>query len=346
MKLAIIGAGVAAGAASWRLRDTDLVISVFEKSRGASGRAATRRRDAFTYDHGANFVRPTSDRIFSLITKHLPTGGLCSISRPVFTFDATGHIACGTQVDNATPTWTYRAGISALGKLLFEASGARMYYETRVGDLTRRSDGWSLTTTEGTPYGPFDAVLVTPPAPQAADLIEASSMSVGLRKRIVSALREARYRKQLSFALAFDRSIPRPADCYALVNTDRKHDVAWLSFEEDKPGHVPPNHSLLVVQMAPAWSTAHFDHDLALLVPETLRLAGSLLRTDLPLPIWSDLQRWRYALPDLPADAATLLTGEEDGLFFAGDALVGKGSVALALENGLDVAARIEAMLS
>ena len=41
-KLAIIGAGVSGLSAAWALKDSDWEVSVFEKSRGPSGRAATR----------------------------------------------------------------------------------------------------------------------------------------------------------------------------------------------------------------------------------------------------------------------------------------------------------------
>src|SRR5919201_5080964 len=51
---------------------------------------------------------------------------------------------------------------------------------------------------------------------------------------------------------------PRPY--YALVNTDRGHDVSWLAIENDKgPARVPPEILALVVQMSGAFSAAHFD---------------------------------------------------------------------------------------
>jgi predicted NAD/FAD-dependent oxidoreductase len=60
-----------------------------------------------------------------------------------------------------------------------------------------------------------------------------------------------------------------------------------------------------------------------------------------PDPAWWDSQRWRYAHPVDAANAEWLGAAGGRGLFFAGDGLVGKGRVPLAVRSGLDAAARI-----
>ena len=59
-KIAIIGAGVSGLAAAWALKDSDWEVSVFEKSRGPSGRAATRTINGVRVDHGANYFKLNS----------------------------------------------------------------------------------------------------------------------------------------------------------------------------------------------------------------------------------------------------------------------------------------------
>ena len=61
-KLAIIGAGPSGLAAAYALKDEPLEITMLEKSRGVSGRAATRRREGACYDHGANYFKTPTDR--------------------------------------------------------------------------------------------------------------------------------------------------------------------------------------------------------------------------------------------------------------------------------------------
>ena len=345
--LAIVGAGVAGLAAAWALRDV-AAVSVFEKSRGVAGRAATRRRTTpagvWTYDHGAQYVKAPEGRARRLVHAVLPTDGLADIDRPVWTFDAEGRIAPGDEAREDEGKWTYRSGVSRLGKRLAEAAEPTLHTETAVRRLERTDAGWHVHTDGGT-AGPFDAVLLTPPAPQSADLVQASVLDADLRALLVDGLRQATYRKIYALMLAYERPIPRPGDFYALVNTDGAHPVSWVAFEEDKQGHVPQG-SLIIAHMAAPWTRDHYAEPLDALVEAARPLLGDLLGTVLPPPAWADRQRWRYALPDAAADADALALGAEAGLFFAGDFTAGKGRVHLAVESGLDAADRIRSTLS
>ena len=341
MHLAIIGAGIAGTAAAWALREAPFEIILFEKSRGFSGRAATRRKHGAHYDHGANYFKTDTGRLRHLVQDVLPADELEDIERDVWTFNGHGEISEGDPEHNQAPKWTYRSGINTLGKLLFQASGADVRRKTRIARLERTSEAWHLVTTEGETSGPFEAVLVTPPAPQAAELVEASRMDEALRGALVEGLQESDYRTQLTAVLAYDHRVERPGDFFGLVNTDGEHDIAWLSFEEDKPGHVPQGQSLLIVQMAPAWSEPRYGLSVDDLAPEAARLAGDLLSTDLSGWAWADRQGWRYALPKNQVDTEALEKAASSGLFFAGDALAGKGRVERALDTGLDAAERI-----
>ncbi|MEP0547773.1 MAG: FAD-dependent oxidoreductase [Rhodothermales bacterium] len=346
--LAIVGAGAAGLAAAWALRDAPLAVTVFEKSRGFGGRAATRRHEGaggtWTYDHGAQYVKtPEGHAAFGLLREALPTDDLVAIDGDVWTFDAGGRVAPGDPGHNADGKWTYRSGISQLGKLLAEASGAAVRTETLIHRLERAEAGWELHADAGA-FGPFDAVLLTAPAPQSADLLHASAFDADLRALLVDGLRKATYRKIFSVVLAYDTPVPRPGDCYALVNTDGGHPVSWLAFEEEKAGHVPRG-SLLIAQMAADWTRDHYFDDREVLAAAVRLLLADLLDTPLGPPAWVGSQRWRYALPDAAADADALALGTDAGLFFAGDFTAGQGRVHLALESGLTAADHIQSHL-
>lgn len=345
-RVAIIGAGVAGLGAAWGLRQLPTQITLFEKSRGVGGRVATRSHGAIRYDHGAQYFKPGSPAVDDLIHRALQTEGLVDIGRPVWTFDGAGQITPGDPALNAEPKWVYRDGISELGKRLAAAlpPTATVQRQTRVARLDQTLWGWQLWSDGGADLGTFDLVLLTPPAPQSATIIEASAMDPGLRDALSAGLRQATYRAILSAVLGFDSPLPRPGDCYALVNSDREHPISWLAFEEDKPGHVPAGQSVLIVQMAPAWSVEHFGGERDEVLAEMASRAGALLGHPLPAPAWSDLQRWRYALPNTLADERALALGAPTGLFFAGDALAGP-RVHLALESGLAAATAIRSQI-
>ena len=137
MKLAIIGAGMAGLAAArvLRQRRPDLAITIYEKSRGLGGRAATRRRDGFVFDHGAQYLKSPSPEVERLLTAELPADDLIDIGPPVWSFDGTGTLAEGDPAQNADPKWTYRNGLNRLGTLL--GTGLDIQRETRIGRIGR-----------------------------------------------------------------------------------------------------------------------------------------------------------------------------------------------------------------
>jgi len=345
-QLAIVGAGVSGLATAWALRDAPLDITVFEKSRGYSGRAATRRRDGLCYDHGANYFKLHSEEVERIVRHELPSDQLAPIDRDVWTFNAAGTLQEGDAASNAHGKWTYRRGINTIGKLLAADASADVQRQTRVQHLEQQAEGgWVVYATEGAALGTFDGVVLTPPAPQTRQLIHDSTLDDEVRLALLDGLQPASYASQFTIVLGYPRTIERPGDFYALLNADRDHPIAWLSFEEDKPGHVPDGQSVLILQMAPDWTEAHYEASHDALVERAVRLAGDLLRTECTHPAWTDHQRWRYALPTAAADRERLQDAEAAHLFVTGDALIGKGRVNRALEAGLRCAERIQAAM-
>ncbi len=344
--LGIVGAGSAAAAASFALSavdaDTQPQITVFEKSGGLCGRAATRRHEGLVYDYGANYVKSDDERVIELLTETLDDEGLVDVSEPIYTFDESGTVSPGRNVDEHK--WTYRNGLSQLAKRLFERTDATVHRRTRIQTIRRSGDAWSLVDTDGNSWGPFDILALNPPAPQTATLLENAEWEAPYRTDLIDAIAAVPYRTVWTAVLHYPFEIDRPY--YGLVNTDKAHAVGWISREECKPGHVPPGESLLIVQANHEWSTRQYDDDPAANVASLAEHAADLLEDSrLETPIWSDHQGWRYALPEFGVDRGALSPAESDGLYCLGDWVVGEGRVHAALLNGLDVGDRIRGRL-
>ncbi|WP_224268423.1 NAD(P)/FAD-dependent oxidoreductase [Haloprofundus salinisoli] len=344
----IVGAGAAGVGAAYALRDTDFGVTILEKSRGVCGRAATRRRGDCLYDHGANYLKDADDRTVELV-EELGDDGLVAFDDPVWTFDADGEIA---ESDRDTETkYSWEDGLTQLAKRLLARTDAAVYRETCVERIQRGSgrehvdedasgDRWYLVDTDGESYGPFDAVVLTPPAPQTAGLLAETkwhSEHLPALREVVGAVR---YRPIRSVILHYPFEVDVPY--YALVNTDKEHDVGWASREECKRGHVPDDESLFVVQMAPDWSEEHYDDPLDEAAGVVATKVAKLLDDDRLTEFdWTDDQGWRYAQPNGGANEEILRRGEDDGLYFAGDWVAGEGRVHSALWNGVEAGERI-----
>ncbi|WP_412061516.1 NAD(P)/FAD-dependent oxidoreductase [Rubrivirga sp. IMCC45206] len=346
MRLAIIGAGPAGLAAAHALSDA-AEVTVFEKSRGVSGRAATRWRDApapdgsdarWRYDHGAQYLSPEPDSPAADLVRAVAGDAVVEIDGAVWPFDADGTI----QPDHARPggtRWTFPGGIADLGRFLRDATpGLDLRRQTRASTLDRTADSWALGGDDG-PLGTFDAVLMTAPAPQTAELLGTEAGA-----DLADALAGASYRAQFTVVWAFHAALGRPADVYALVNAGGGHNVAWVAVESDKPGRAPDGSTLLLAQMSDGWTRAHYDDARADVIDAATHSVIDVWGA-LPAPAWTDTQRWRYALPDGAADTARLDDAADRGLFFAGDWTAGQGRVHLALEEGLAAAGRIRQRL-
>lgn len=349
-RIAIIGAGAAGLTAAWQLRKAPCTVQIFEKSRGYTGRAATRSHGVVRYDFGANYITRPPDRIRHLLTDILPSDALATIDPPVWTFDKDGTRQPGDPESNAALRWTYADGINTLGKLLVNEGDLSVVRATQIHHLARTRGAWHLHTEQSEVHGPFDAVLCTPPAPQTTDILQRSMVQGDAAadhhiQASIQALQEATYAPQFAYVFGLAAPLQRSESFHALLNIDRAHPIAWMSIEDDKPGRVPAGQSVVVVQMSPNWTGARVDEDPATYTATVHKLAADVLGQPLQPLAWTDAHRWRYALPTNAAPDAPLDAAEDVGLFFAGDYRIGKGRVAQAMDSGWMQAERMHAAL-
>jgi len=320
----VVGAGVAGLAAARALVAGGVAVTVVEKSRGLGGRAATRRRDGWRYDHGAQVLTldgPGGDLLRDVLGEALVRVG------PVWPVGDDGVARPADARDEGR--WTVAGGISAVGRALALA-GLDVRLQTHVARVRPDGARWRVETDGGTLGA--DAVLVTAPAPQAAALVAGDALA--------DALAAVPYRSQFAVVWAFDGPAPRP-EPYALVHVGEASDVAWLAAESDKPGRAPAGATLLVAQMTDAWTRARYDAPRETVVAEATAAVEAWLGERLPAPAVTDTQRWRYSLPDAAVDARARAAAEARGLFVAGDGCVGRGRVHLAAADGWAAGERI-----
>lgn len=337
-ELCVVGAGLAGAGIAYRLRNEPVDVTILEKSRGVGGRAATRRKNGCHYDYGANYIKDSDGKTDQLV-RELGEEGLVDITEPVWTFDEHGEISPGDRHEEHK--WTWADGITQFAKRLFGETAATLSKTTRVDTLTRDDVGWTLTDTAGGEHGPFGSVVLTPPAPQTAELLASTTLPDSAAADHLTAATEAvravPFRTIRTFVLQYPFELERPY--YALVNTDRKHPIGWLSRESCKQGHVPDGQSLLIVQMAPDWSAENYDVERAAAAEDVTTMVAALLDDGrLTEPGWIDEQGWRYALPNEGLDSDAVDGLQAHGLFVAGDWQTGNGRAHEAFWNGVETA--------
>ncbi|MEO0616146.1 MAG: FAD-dependent oxidoreductase, partial [Pseudomonadota bacterium] len=287
LRVAVIGAGIAGIAAARTLVDHNHEVVVIEKSRGPGGRAATRRRDTARFDHGAQFFTARDPRFAQHLASWEQEGVIERWPLAVGAPD-------GANVAARDVRWRGVGGMNALARRM--AHGIEIITETRVTALRREDGVWALdceTTGPRRPVGPFDVVLVTAPAPQAAQLLHPVHADFAARARSVPFLP--------CWAAMFTGPA-MPADHWqaAFLNDEM---LAWIG------SRAVDGEQRWVVHATSDWSQAHLEDDAEAcaqaLAEAFVRITGTTI--DLETAV---AHRWRFARTEQGLNAGCLFDAQ------------------------------------
>lgn len=311
--VAIVGAGIAGTAAARVLADAGHRVCVLEKSRGPGGRMATRREQSLAFDHGAQFLT-VRDRRFAAQVRHWREAGLVAPWRP-----RPAHPDQGRERLVAVP------GMNALARHLLVDIELRT--GTRVARAVREPGGWRLDGDDGTVLARADALLVTAPAPQAAELLR------GPAPAMAAALDAVAYDPCWAALLVLDRPVPG-VDC---LHGGAEQPLAFASAMASRPGRTPE--PAWVVHAGAGWSRRHLEATPAQVLP--VLVDAFCAASGLPAGAIGSAQahRWRHALCTAPLARPALHDAAAD-LAVAGDGLLG-GRVESAWLSGVAAAASL-----
>jgi len=191
-RVAVVGAGVSGLQAARELRDTGTQVHVFEMSRGAGGRVATRREGAdkqWSFDHGAQYFTAKDPRFKEQVAewekagsvKRWEDGWRTGTIRPaplsedpdapsVAYTDASnvpadegdGHHPGGALREGEQRFIGFPTSNAICHHLADGLSQACLHYNCCVTKLSARADaraGWELWDKKGASLGAFDVVI-------------------------------------------------------------------------------------------------------------------------------------------------------------------------------------------
>jgi renalase len=338
---AIVGAGIAGLGAARGLCAAGHRLTLFEKSVGLGGRVATRRIENCIVDHGAQIIKPQDSALEHVMLHELPTEDLLRVNAPTRVYRDDGSIL-PPDPQYAAPQYTYRSGISTLAKLLFAAlpqEQITLKRETRIVRIEEDAEGFRLFDERGTTYGKFDSVVLTPPAPQSAELLRSSVWrDPNSMLERAETLASATYHPCLTVLLGYAAPAPEPP-AYALLAGNRARPLLWLAFEQTKSRHrAPDGQAVLIAQFGGDWSREHYTQSEEWIIEAALSELRGLFGSGYARPQWSQVKRWRYSQPDTTL-AFEIVNSPASRLILCGDALrPDKGRVHQAFASGLQAA--------
>ena len=315
MRVAIVGAGVAGLVLGGALREAGHDVHVFDKGRSVGGRLATRRKEQGAFDHGAQRFSARSESFRAAVARWESAG-----------------IVVRTEPASDEPWWLPVPSANALAQSL--AVGLTVRTSTRVVGLRRSDHAWRLGLEGGADEGRFDVVLVTAPAPQAAQLLAPHHV-------FADELARVRYEPTWALMLVCDHAgVTWPESIFSEGAPDDP--IALLVREGKKPGRLADDSLVrLTVHASSAFSRENLEAAEDVVAPLLIAALRERPGLDALRPRFVQAQRWRYARVAEPL-GATALYEPSRGLGIAGDYCVGP-RIEAAFQSGLALAALVGA---
>lgn len=341
--IAVIGAGMAGVTCAAGLHGSGLQVVLFDKSRGAGGRMATRRvlesdtgAALFGVDHGAPAFVARQPR-FKAWLNRAEARGVVQRWQP--------RVHAAWPQRTALDLWVPQGDMAALVR--HRLADVPLQTQQTIERLQHNAQGWWLHSAEGQRHGPFAQVMLAMPPAQAAALLS------GHHDGWADSLRSS-------------RMLP----CWTLMAATQHLDWPWDAAEPEqgplalvlrndrKPGRsTPAGLATWVAHATPEWSAAHLEADPQRVTKALSAALGALLPRGAAVQ-WQhqSVHRWRYAHAAVApasarsADAGTGTTGLECwwdadlGLGVCGDHL-GGGGVEGAWHSGDELADTVVAWL-
>jgi predicted NAD/FAD-dependent oxidoreductase len=317
LKVAVIGAGIAGASCAHALSRSGHAVQVFDKSRGAGGRMATRRAEwvdrqgrsqLSRFDHGAPCFTAHEPSFQQFISDAIGQGWLTPWQPRL--------APQSLPWPHAGPHYVAEPDMPALCRQLLDGIDAR--WSCEVSALHREHGLWVLEQGQGVAGKGFDAVVLAMPPIQAAALLEHHQMDWAARAAAVP--------MQPCWTLmgvTHDSTLPRAWD----LARPASGALAWIMRNDARPGcDVVPGQTHWVVHASAHWSQSHLEQDAAQVQTELQAALAEYLGEPIDW-LYATVHRWRYAMPDRSTDACAdpCWWDAAQGLGVCGDFFAGSG---------------------
>ena len=305
-KIAIIGTGLAGLSAANLLKD-HADITLFEKSRGVSGRMSTRRAEPYFFDHGAQYFTVENSVFQEFIEPMLNENIIERWNAHYVHFQGKQIIERKNWRDDK-PRYVGTPGMNQVAKFL--SKELNIHLNTKIVSL-KYKDSWSLIDEKGQQYSGFDWVICTTPAPQALTLLPDNFL-------YYDDIKCRKMRSCFSLMLGFKNSCPFEFDVAQVTDSI----IGWIAVNSSKPKR--SDHYTLVVHSSEEYADAHIDGDRAQIMQDLIAETTYITGYDVGLADYKTIHGWRYA-NGVAQKNNIIFLDKKSNLAICGDWCLGRG---------------------
>ncbi|XP_067155587.1 renalase isoform X2 [Apteryx mantelli] len=297
-RVLVVGAGLTGSACAARLRGmAPGRLEVWDKARGAGGRMSTSRsaRDAAcTADLGAQYLTLETGRAGprrSFYEELLSHGILEPLTAPIE----------GMVVKEGSHNYMAPQGTSSVVEYYLKQSGADVFYEHHITQISLRDGKWEVSRKMGSPEQ-FDIVILTMPVPQILQL-QGDIVNI-INESQKHQLESVSYSSRYALGLFYEASTQIDVPWAAQYITDNPC-IRFISIDNKKRNIESPEIGpSVVVHTSVTFGHDHLDSDPAEVQQLILNHLESIVPS-LPKPASIKCQKWRYsqvtkAVPNCP----------------------------------------------
>lgn len=314
----IIGAGLSGLMAAHTLVDSGYTVKLIDKGRSVGGRLATRRvGDNGVADHGAQFFTVRTETLKRYVEDWLEE----DLIHVWGTGWSDGSLK--RTAGDGHPRYVTNGGMNKLAKHL--AQDLDVVVAKRITQIQVIDGLWSLVDGDGGIYN-GRALIMTPPVPQALELINTSAIQLDDDDR--AELEKIRFGPCLCGIHEIDGKVDLPEP--GAVQNFRK-DVYWIA---DNNAKGISQNVIVTTHTSAKYSRKHWDtpeqdiiDELEAVVEPYLDNGSTILSTQ--------LKKWRYSVPLITYPKEYFMAKGLPRLVFAGDAFGGRGRVEGAFVSGI-----------
>ncbi len=321
-KIAIVGAGVSGLVCANILSEKGLDVTIFDKGRFPGGRLASRNRDEYSFDYGAQYITARDPRFLAFLEPLIANGDVAVWDAEFGKYE-NGVLHAEQHIH---PRYVGVPLMRSFADAL--AKSVKMLSSHRVKTVSLREEKWELSGTvtrqgdeEEFCYGQYDILVLNMPPAQASSLLPHAG------------LLEVLFSPCCALMMSFDQRLAIEFDGIKLDDET----ISWVARDSSKPSR--GNGERWVVHSAPSWSASNFDLSLSEMEQVLSSRFSSLFNIVLPPLKFSKVHKWRYALPAINSNPSCIF--DDDALVaYCGD-WCESGKVEGAFLSGLATAEKI-----
>jgi len=276
--IAIVGAGFSGIVLAQKLKNIG-EVKIFEKARGVGGRMASRIKDDFNFDFGAQFFTAKKLEFQEFLKPFVEQKILmpwCGNFAEIDNYKITYQRQWPQEKNHFVPTIKMNQFCKDL------AQDLDISLQTRIAKIEKKAKKWQIYDDKNNFLGEFDWLFFSIPAPQLLELIPQECNFFEATKNI----------KMLGcFALML--GLEKPLNLQYDVALIKNSLISWISFESSKPQR--KNSASYTILARNDWSDDNMENDIEDVKKQIIAEFTKIIQQPLENIIHQDIHRWRYA---------------------------------------------------